>query len=762
VTIHAVDTPAVSVQDLHVDAAPPDAPAGVVVCIPLHGAHQHFTRCLRSVLDHTPPDVLIVVADDAGPDPASRAWVERLDRAGALRHEIMWLRQPENLGFVGNANRAFATTAPHDVVLLNSDCAVADGWLEGLRAAAYSDSQVATATALSNCGTIVSVPYRNRGVPALPQDLTLDEAARRVRARSPMLRPRIPTAVGHCVYIRRAALDLVGGFDESFSPAYGEEVDFSQRCVLRGLQHVVADDVLVFHSGGASLGVGGKPSPLQDAHERMLRNRYPYYAEAVKRAEDDEVGPLGRSLGSARRALLGTSVTIDARCLGHIPTGTQLHTLELIHAVWRTGEVRLRIFLPLDPGDYALEALADMDGVEVLHAEHGERDLVRSDIVHRPYQVSSAEDLTLLRRLGERIVITHQDLISYRIAGYHPNELVWERYRRLTRHALALADLVLFFSEHAAADAGADDLVSSERARVVPIGVDHRLTSLRSSPRMPAQAGDLADRAYLLCLGTDFRHKNRLFALEVFAALRQRHGWDGRLVLAGPQVAHGSSAGEEAEWLALHPHLAGAVVELPAVDEGEKAWLYEHAAAVIYPTAYEGFGLVPFEAADFDVPCLFAPVASLPEALPEELALLVPWDAPSSADRTIEVLRDGIRRQALLAGIREAARAFTWDRAATQILAAYEEAALSPSRTAGALAQEALHLEAERARWEARYWHLHNLGDGTAMSLINPDRGLPDDAQRALSAMLHRRMTRGVILAALRTIHRVATLGRSG
>jgi GT2 family glycosyltransferase/glycosyltransferase involved in cell wall biosynthesis len=758
VSIHAADPPSTRVRDVLPGAALEPSQADVVVCIPLHGAHQHFTRCLRSVLDHTAPDVSILIADDAGPDPASRAWVERLDREGALRHDVLWLRQPDNLGFVGNVNRAFEATAPHDVVLLNSDCAVAEGWLEGLQAAARSDSQVATATALTNSGTIVSVPYRNHGLPALPQDLTLEEAARRVRAGSPRLRPRIPTAIGHCVYIRRSALDLVGGFDEAFAPAYGEEVDFSQRCLLRGLQHVVADDVFVFHAGGASLGVGGEPSPLQDAHERMLGNRYPYYQGAVKRIERDETGPLARTLRSARRALLGPSVTVDARCLTRFLTGTQLHALELIHSLWRTESLHLRVILPAEPGDYALEALGEMRGIDVGHAQHVSEDTGRSDVVHRPFQVTSADDLQMLRRLGERIVITHQDLIAYRNPGYHSGHAAWERQRRLTRQALALADVVLFFSAHAAADAMADDLVSPNRTRVVPIGVDHRLASLRLHSMMPTQAGNLADCPYLLCLGTDFRHKNRVFALELLAALQERHGWEGRLVLAGPRVAHGSSAGEEAEWLALHPRAAEAVAELPAVNEAEKAWLYEHATAVVYPTTYEGFGLVPFEAADFGAPCLFAPVASLPEVLPTELALLVPWNAATSADRAIDVLRDPAQREALLAGVRKAAHELSWDRAASRIVAVYDQAALTPTRAAGELAQEAVRLDHERGSWEGRYWHLHNLGNGTAMSLIGPDHGLPENAQRALAALASRPMTRGLLLGTLRTIHRAGRI----
>lgn len=749
-----------SLHELSPDDRVPAAAAGVVVCIPLYGAHRHFTRCLRSVLDHTGHDVPILVADDAGPDPASRAWVQELDGTDALQHELYWCRQPENLGFVRNMNRAFAATAPHDVVLLNSDCAVAAGWLDGLRDAAHVDTLVATATALTNHGSILSLPYRNHAAPNLPQDLTLDDAAGRVRERSQRLRPRIPTAVGHCVYIRRAALDLVGGFDDGFSPAYGEEVDFSQRCVLRGLQHVAADDVLVYHAGEASLGVGGERNPVKDRHEDMLRERYPYYAAAVKHAEHDMSGPLARALRIARQAMIGPTVTIDGSCLTRFLTGTQIHTLELIHALWRTQELRLRVLLPPDPGDYATAALKSMSDVALLSVEDVVDGIDRTDVVHRPFQVSSAKDLVLMRRLGERTVITHHDLIAYRNPGYHSGKTTWERHRLITRQSLAVADLVIFVSDHAARDALADDLLPADRVRVVPNGVDHRLTSLRPESTMPTQAGNLAERPYLLYLGTDFHHKNRVFALELLAALQERHGWEGRLVLAGPPVTEGSSAGEEAEWLALHPQVAAAVVQLPAVSEAEKYWLYEHAGAVVYPSTYEGFGLVPFEAAAFGAPCLFAPVASLPEVLPPELALLVAWDAAASADRAIELLRDAGRRDAFVADVRRGAESLTWDRTTPMLLAAYREAAELPSRPATRAAAEALRIDDERREWEGRYWHLRNRVGGTGMSIVGPGSALPEEAQRALAALANRPSSRRALVAALRAIHRLGTAGR--
>jgi hypothetical protein len=142
----------------------------VVVAIALYGAHEHFVRCLTPVLEHTPATVPILVADDHGPDPASLAFVEELESGGGLEHTVHWLRRPGNLGFVGNVNAAFAVCDPADVVVLNSDCEVAGHWLDGLREAAMLDSDIATASALSNHATILSgpVPHRNRPSSHIP------------------------------------------------------------------------------------------------------------------------------------------------------------------------------------------------------------------------------------------------------------------------------------------------------------------------------------------------------------------------------------------------------------------------------------------------------------------------------------------------------------------------------------------------------------------------------------------------------------------
>ncbi len=747
----------------------PGAQAGLdrgeaVVCVPVYGGVDVFAQCMRALLAHTPPHAPILVADDASPDPAVRALVDELGQLRSTAHRLLYLRQPGNVGFVCNANTVFAVVHPADVVIVNSDCVVSSGWFEALRSAAYSNTRVATASALTNSGTIVSVPNRNQPAPNLPQDWSLEEAASEVRRHSPRLRPQIPTAVGHCLWIRRSALELVGGFDEAFSPGYEEEVDFSQRCVLHGLSHVVADDALVLHYGGASFGMSGASQALRRDHHAVIQSRYPYYDRWVAEAESDEQGPLTRAIGAAARAFRGLSVTIDGRILTRFLTGSQVHVLELIAALHAEGSIGLRVLTPPDLGEYASMLFARMPSVALLPVAEVRRGVEVSDVVHRPFQVSSPADLDVLRMVGRRLIVTQQDLIAYHNPSYHRSPEAWMAHRRLTRTALSATDQVLFFSRHAAKEALAEDLVDQPRVHVAHLGTDHVLAGLTPDPRPPRGADRIGEKPFLLCLGTDFRHKNRLFALKLLASLHERHGWRGMLVFAGAHVAHGSSAGEEAIFLASHPDLAEDVLDLAAVDEPGKAWLQQHANAIVYPTTFEGFGLVPFEAAEAGLPCLFAPETSLAEMLPSSAALLVSWDPQQSADQVAPVLDPGEARDRHVALLRAAGARLTWRRTAERVLDVYRTAAEGKARQASVLALDQLELESDHARLEDAFRELEEQfgypGNAVDADLVGPDGVLPNELRRPLLALSRRRWLRVIMLGPMLLTYRLGYMAR--
>ena len=282
--------------------------------------------------------------------------------------------------------------------------------------------------------------------------------------------------------------------------------------------------------------------------------------------------------------------------------------------------------------------------------------------------------------------------------------------------------------------------MNERRARVAYLGVDHRAGTHTPEPTRPKRLPHAADAAFLVCLGTNFRHKNRAFALRLHQELQRSHGWEGYLIFAGPHAAGGTSAGEEAEFLTLHPEVAERCTDLLAVSEAEKAWLLTNARGVVYPTAYEGFGLIPFEAAEYNVPCFFASTTALAELLPAEAASIVQWDAAATAEKVARILADQSAARELVAMVRAAAAPLTWDRTAQTVLEVYERAIQEPFREVASLAESSLR--PARVASELLTVQLHDLD-------------LPPDIHRALWAFAGRPALRAPFFGAMRLAYRV-------
>lgn len=245
--------------------------------IPIHNAPAHLSACLASLYRHLPvdgPEVRVQLYDDASTDPAI---APLLDTAiAALPGRVHVIRNDRNLGFVGTVNRAFAETTG-DVLLLNSDTVLTGGAIPRLRARMAADPRVASVTPFSNNAEICSFPdfLKNNPVPADPEA----EAERvAVLADAPSI--ELPTAVGFCMLIRRAALTQIGDFDAAtFGRGYGEENDWCQRAIGFGWTHVLCPDAYVVHAGGASFGALG----LKPGGENLARllARYPHYGRDV-------------------------------------------------------------------------------------------------------------------------------------------------------------------------------------------------------------------------------------------------------------------------------------------------------------------------------------------------------------------------------------------------------------------------------------------------------------------------------------------------
>jgi len=282
-------------------------PPTVDVVIPVYGAADELRACLESVIRET--DLtrhrLILVFDGPQDDEVEKIVANVTARV---------LRNEQRGGFVVAANRGMRESTT-DVVLLNSDTIVTPGWLEKLIDAAYSSGDVATVTPLSNHATLCSVP-RGFEENLLPSGFDAASFAALVEKVSERSYPRIPTGVGVCLYIRRAALDDVGFFDEKhFGLGYGEENDFCMRALARGWLHIADDATFIFHAGHRSFRQS-RLTLLRRA-ERTLRRLHPRYMATI--AAFMRLDPLEPARTRIRSAL------------GEKPATKRRHIVHLVH-----------------------------------------------------------------------------------------------------------------------------------------------------------------------------------------------------------------------------------------------------------------------------------------------------------------------------------------------------------------------------------------------------------------------------------------------
>ncbi|KAF1708916.1 hypothetical protein CSC70_12540 [Pseudoxanthomonas kalamensis DSM 18571] len=246
------------------------------VIVPVHNAVEAVAECLDALLEHThfgEQDSLLVI-DDASTDPGIAQLLQRLEGCLGIRVE----RHAQNLGYTRTVNCGLVLASRDDVVLLNSDTVVGPHWLRRLKATATAHERIGTVTAVSNAAGEFSVPAPGNRPPSGMIDG--DALARAVEdtAAQPF---EVPTGNGFCLYMRRAMLDAVGGFDEiAFPEGYGEENDLCMRAAAAGWTHWVEPTVYVRHRRSASF--SERRDALAGVGFRRVCERHPHYEAAIR------------------------------------------------------------------------------------------------------------------------------------------------------------------------------------------------------------------------------------------------------------------------------------------------------------------------------------------------------------------------------------------------------------------------------------------------------------------------------------------------
>lgn len=360
--------------------------------------------------------------------------------------------------------------------------------------------------------------------------------------------------------------------------------------------------------------------------------------------------------------------------------GLEIYARELIPRLAARPGLRLTLFInrvagadrggPWGGGDVPA-VVVPVDPRRRIEWVRGEQALLPGRAERAGVQVLHSLASTGPARGSFRRVVTIHDLIY----AVHPEAHFGVRalgMRVLVPLAARRSQRVIAPSAATAADVERVLGVPRSRVDVVPNGLG------ATSDVTPAPEGevrrrlDLGSRPLLLSVSAKRPHKNLPTLLDALARMPR----DGRpvLVVPGYPTPHEAELRARARKLGVEPD----VRLLGWVSDAFLEGLYATAAAFVFPSLYEGFGLPVLEAMARGVPVACSDRSSLPEVGGDAAVYFDPSDPAAIAAAVAGLLEDPVAA----AGLREAARAraagFTWERSAQLTEVAYRRALEMP------------------------------------------------------------------------------------
>src|SRR6266542_838654 len=363
-----------------------------------------------------------------------------------------------------------------------------------------------------------------------------------------------------------------------------------------------------------------------------------------------------------------TRVALDARLLHYNRTGIGRYVRHLYAAMARVAPERdVIVAYSRRDRERRLRACWRREATLWTPAHHSlerwalalELTRLRPNVVHSPDHVCP-------QPLAWKAVLTVHDLAFWKVPGSHtPQSRAY--YEQLRRSADQAARSVCV-SHATKADLLAECPGVEERVRVV-----HEAPAPQFAAAGLERSTLAGERPYFVFVGTISPRNNVSRIIRALAGMAT----DARDRPARPELIVVGADGYGANDVRALPALLGIVGDVRFVGPQpalEVARLYRHATAVVYPSLLEGFGLPVVEAMAAGAPVITSDRSSMPEVSGEAAILVDPEDEAAIASAMLRVLEDGELRADLRERGRMRAASFSWERAARETLAVFDEA----------------------------------------------------------------------------------------
>jgi GT2 family glycosyltransferase/glycosyltransferase involved in cell wall biosynthesis len=219
----------------------------VSIIIPAFNKVSYSYSCLKSIYEKidpiTNPSFEVVLVDNGSSDDTPIL--------GKIKN-IVYVRNEENLGFVGGCNAGLAASKGEYVIYLNNDAEVTPEWLTSLYDTIESDESI---------GIVGSKIIYPNGVLQEAGGVIFKDAdglnfGKFDQAESYQYNyvREVDYCSGASIIIRRDLMNKFGGFDKLYHPAYYEDTDLCFKVRKEGLKVIYQPLSVIYHIEGGTAG----------------------------------------------------------------------------------------------------------------------------------------------------------------------------------------------------------------------------------------------------------------------------------------------------------------------------------------------------------------------------------------------------------------------------------------------------------------------------------------------------------------------------
>jgi len=275
----------------------PDVPISVVLVV--HNRIELTRACLESLRQTVRPFELCVV--DNGSSDGTSAFFRRWSGQPPLRYQ----RNPDNLGLIRALNQGAALARGDGLCFLHNDTEMLDpDWLGRLATAVGAGRTVGLAG-------LYGARYVRRDGTLLGRSIVHCLAEGRTMGAADV---DVAFVDGVCLFVPRAVLAEVGGFDESYGFLHGYDRDLSFAVRATGRRCVVVGSRFIHRGGGTRVGPGAPFDAETDLGQR--REAMARFVRKWGHALPADVRGVGERLTDRLRPLLARAAHVGSWARG--------------------------------------------------------------------------------------------------------------------------------------------------------------------------------------------------------------------------------------------------------------------------------------------------------------------------------------------------------------------------------------------------------------------------------------------------------------